>query len=177
MKKRSLWLSAAGALVVAVALAGCGTTTYFAGRNLPPSGLTNRVLIAIQNPSASDQGRAADCRRLLRHPLRSYNNINVTFSHLRLFGRASHHHPEHARRAAWRRLRLRRRQLHSHQLCQGNHKRRRIGPERLLLPASSSPATRPTFLRQPAIARAYRGEPDHERSRIRSVCPASTASA
>lgn len=56
MKKRSLWLSAAGALVAAVVLAGCGSTTYFAGRTLPPSGLTNRVLIAIQNPSAATSG-------------------------------------------------------------------------------------------------------------------------
>ncbi len=44
------------ALAAAVALAGCGKTTYFAGRNLPPSGLTNRVLIAIQNPSALSKG-------------------------------------------------------------------------------------------------------------------------
>ncbi len=56
MKKSSLWLCAAGALVIAAALAGCGTTTYFAGRPLPPSGLTNRVLIAIQNPSAFTKG-------------------------------------------------------------------------------------------------------------------------
>jgi len=42
--------------VAAVALAGCGTTTYFAGRVLPPSQLTNRVLIAIQNPSALTRG-------------------------------------------------------------------------------------------------------------------------
>jgi hypothetical protein len=49
-------MSAAAALVVAAALAGCGTTTYFAGRVLPPSGLTNRVLIAIQNPSAFTRG-------------------------------------------------------------------------------------------------------------------------
>ncbi len=49
-------MSAAGSLVVAVALAGCGTTTYFAGRTLPPSGLANRVLIAIQNPSALSTG-------------------------------------------------------------------------------------------------------------------------
>ena len=39
-------------------LAGCGTTTYFAGRTLPPSGLTNRVLITIQNPSAASSGAA-----------------------------------------------------------------------------------------------------------------------
>jgi hypothetical protein len=49
-------MSAAAALVVAAALAGCGTTTYFAGRVLPPSGLANRVLIAVQNPSASGGG-------------------------------------------------------------------------------------------------------------------------
>jgi hypothetical protein len=49
-------LSAAGALAAAIVLAGCGTTTYFAGRVLPPSGLTNRVLIAVQNPSPSVKG-------------------------------------------------------------------------------------------------------------------------
>ncbi len=47
---------ASAALVVAGALAGCGSTTYFAGRNLPPSGLTNRVLIAVQNPGALTKG-------------------------------------------------------------------------------------------------------------------------
>lgn len=49
-------MSAAAALVAATALAGCGSTTYFAGRNLPPSGLTNRVMIAIQNPSSVTKG-------------------------------------------------------------------------------------------------------------------------
>ena len=49
-------MSATGALAIAVALAGCGTTTYFAGRTLPPSGLLNRVLIAVQNPSAITKG-------------------------------------------------------------------------------------------------------------------------
>jgi len=49
-------MSAAGALVLAAALAGCGSTTFFAGRNLPPSGLTNRVLIAIQNPGGGARG-------------------------------------------------------------------------------------------------------------------------
>lgn len=56
MKKSSLWLSAAGALGIAVVLAGCGQTTYFAGRSLPPSGLTNRVMVAIQNPGALNRG-------------------------------------------------------------------------------------------------------------------------
>lgn len=49
-------MSAAAALVSAVALAGCGSTTYFAGRTLPPSGLTNRVMIAVQNPSSTTKG-------------------------------------------------------------------------------------------------------------------------
>ncbi len=49
-------MSAAAALVAAAALAGCGTTTYFAGRALPPSGLANRVMIAIQNPSSLATG-------------------------------------------------------------------------------------------------------------------------
>lgn len=56
MKQRSLWLSAAGALIIAAVLAGCGKTTYFAGRPLPPSGLINRVMIAVQNPSAFSKG-------------------------------------------------------------------------------------------------------------------------
>jgi hypothetical protein len=42
--------------LVAAGLAGCGKTTYFAGRNLPPSGLSYRVLIAIQNPSTFTKG-------------------------------------------------------------------------------------------------------------------------
>ena len=49
-------MSAVAALVIAAALAGCGTTTYFAGRTLPPSGLANRVLIGIQNPSHAPSG-------------------------------------------------------------------------------------------------------------------------
>ena len=56
MKIRFLWSSAVAALAVSAGLAGCGGTTYFAGRNLPPSGLTNRVMIAIQNPSALNKG-------------------------------------------------------------------------------------------------------------------------
>jgi hypothetical protein len=56
LNKRSLWLCAAAAVLVSVVVAGCGKTTYFAGRVLPPSGLTNRVLIAVQNPSVSSAG-------------------------------------------------------------------------------------------------------------------------
>lgn len=49
-------MSAVAALAAAAALAGCGKTTYFAGRVLPPSGLLNRVLIAVQNPGVLSKG-------------------------------------------------------------------------------------------------------------------------
>jgi len=42
--------------VTAGVLAGCGNNYYFAGRVLPPSGIANRVLIAIQNPSPATRG-------------------------------------------------------------------------------------------------------------------------
>ncbi len=56
MKKRGLALCALAALVTAGVLSGCGNNFYFAGRVLPPSGIANRVLIAIQNPSAFSKG-------------------------------------------------------------------------------------------------------------------------
>ena len=56
MKKRSLVICALAALVTAGVLAGCGNNYYFAGRVLPPSGIANRVLIAIQNPSSASKG-------------------------------------------------------------------------------------------------------------------------
>jgi hypothetical protein len=56
LKKRSLWISACAALAVSVALAGCGTEYYFAGRVLPPSKLKNRVMIAVQNPGILAKG-------------------------------------------------------------------------------------------------------------------------
>jgi len=43
-------------MVTAGILAGCGNNFYFAGRVLPPSGIANRVLIAIQNPSPAARG-------------------------------------------------------------------------------------------------------------------------
>ncbi len=60
-------------------LAGCGQTTYFAGRQLPPSGLTRRVLIAIQNPSSFTKGalQIVDAFYDTRY---KYNNADVTFS-------------------------------------------------------------------------------------------------
>jgi hypothetical protein len=56
LKKRSLVFSALAALSTAGVLAGCGSTYYFAGRTLPPSGIANRVLIAVQNPSIASKG-------------------------------------------------------------------------------------------------------------------------
>jgi hypothetical protein len=72
-------MSAVAALAVAAALAGCGTTTYFANRTLPPSGLRNRVLIAVQNPSAGNKGSLlfVDAYYDTRYV---YNNITKTFS-------------------------------------------------------------------------------------------------
>lgn len=79
MKKRSLWISAAAALVLSAALAGCGSTFYFAGRTLPPSGINNRVLIAIQNPSSLAKGalQFVDAFYDIRS---SYNNKTPSFS-------------------------------------------------------------------------------------------------
>ena len=56
LKKNYLCISAAASLLVAIALAGCGSTNYFANRTLPPSKLQYRVMIAIQNPSALSKG-------------------------------------------------------------------------------------------------------------------------
>jgi hypothetical protein len=43
-------------MLTAGVLAGCGNSFFFAGRILPPSGIANRVLIAIQNPSPASKG-------------------------------------------------------------------------------------------------------------------------
>ena len=79
MKTRSFWLSAAGALVVAAAVAGCGSTTFFAGRQLPSSGLPTRVLIAIQNPSSLTKG-ALQIVDAFYDTRFKYNNPTVTYS-------------------------------------------------------------------------------------------------
>jgi hypothetical protein len=50
-------ICALAALVTAGVLAGCGNNFYFAGRVLPPSGIANRVLIAVQNPSVASKGQ------------------------------------------------------------------------------------------------------------------------
>jgi hypothetical protein len=79
LKKSSLWLSAAAALVIAVALAGCGQTYYFAGRSLPPSQLTNRVMVAIQNPGSLSRG-ALEILDGFYDIRFKYNNVSSTFS-------------------------------------------------------------------------------------------------
>ena len=79
MKKSSLWLSAAAALIISVIMAGCGETTYFAGRQLPPSQLTNRVLVAIQNPGAVTRG-ALEILDGFYDIRFKYNNPAATFS-------------------------------------------------------------------------------------------------
>src|SRR5579871_5697952 len=72
-------MSAVGALGVSVALAGCGKTVYFAGRQLPPSGLTNRVMVAIQNSSIASKGslEILDAYYDIRY---AYNDISKSFS-------------------------------------------------------------------------------------------------
>src|SRR6202161_2165781 len=54
-------------------LAGCGHSYYFGGRALPPSGILNRVLIAVQNPGALTKGtlEIVDAFYDIRH---SFNN-------------------------------------------------------------------------------------------------------
>ena len=83
MKKRSLRsLCALSVLAcfVFVVLAGCGQSYYFGGRALPPSGILNRVLIAVQNPGALTKGtlQIVDAYYDIRH---SFNNKVPSFSH------------------------------------------------------------------------------------------------
>lgn len=82
LKKRSplvFWLVPVLFLAVAPLLVSCGKNYYFGGRNLPPSGVLNRVLIAEQNPSALVQGAMpfVDAFYDIRHP---YNSTATTFS-------------------------------------------------------------------------------------------------
>lgn len=82
MNKRSLLHLLFFSTVLCIAssfLTGCGKNFYFAGRNLPPSGVTNRVLIAIQNPSPASSGALTfvDAYYDIRH---AYNNQNSNLS-------------------------------------------------------------------------------------------------
>jgi hypothetical protein len=60
-------------------LAGCGQSYYFGGRALPPSGILNRVLIAVQNPGALTKGtlEIVDAYYDIRH---SFNNKVASFA-------------------------------------------------------------------------------------------------
>jgi hypothetical protein len=60
-------------------LAGCGQSYYFGGRALPPSGILNRVLIAVQNPGALTKGtlEIVDAYYDIRH---SFNNKVGSFA-------------------------------------------------------------------------------------------------
>ena len=60
-------------------MAGCGKNIYFGGRVLPPSGILNRVLIAVQNPGALTKGtlQIVDAFYDIRH---SYNDKTPSFS-------------------------------------------------------------------------------------------------
>jgi hypothetical protein len=62
-------------LVVSLGLSACGKNFYFAGRNLPPSGILNRVLIAVQN-AGNGQMFLVDAYYDIRH---SYNNVTPDF--------------------------------------------------------------------------------------------------
>ncbi len=82
MKKRSLRsLCAVSALACffSILLAGCGKSYYFGGRALPPSGILNRVLIAVQNPGALTKGslQIVDAYYDIRH---SFNDKVASFN-------------------------------------------------------------------------------------------------
>jgi hypothetical protein len=82
LNKRSrlvFWCVSVLSLAVSPLLTSCGKNFYFGGRNLPPSKVLNRVLIAEQNPSVLTQGALpfVDAYYDIRHP---YNNPSTTFS-------------------------------------------------------------------------------------------------
>jgi hypothetical protein len=59
LKNRSLkgfWLSSILLVTFASLLTSCGKNYYFAGRSLPPSGILNRVMVAVQNPGIGSKG-------------------------------------------------------------------------------------------------------------------------
>src|ERR1700754_1117399 len=79
LKRRSLLLVVVGLICSVSFLTACGKNFYFAGRNLPPSGVLNRVLVAVQNPSPLSKGALVfdDALYDIRH---AFNNININFS-------------------------------------------------------------------------------------------------
>lgn len=82
MKKRSSlhsWVVLIAVLAVSIVISSCGNNYYFAGRNLPPSGVLNRVLVAEQNPSAVSFGALPfmDAYYDIRH---AYNSSTGQYS-------------------------------------------------------------------------------------------------
>ena len=78
----------AALLLVSLGLSACGKSFYFAGRNLPPSGILNRVLIAVQN-SGRGQLFLVDGLYDIRHsfdnkiasfPISGYNGSSLPVS-------------------------------------------------------------------------------------------------
>ncbi len=65
--------------IALILIAGCGQSYYFGGRALPPSGILNRVMIAIQNVGITGSGSLAivDGYYDIRH---SFNNITPSFA-------------------------------------------------------------------------------------------------
>lgn len=71
----SLAVAAFVAVAVSFTILGCGKNFYFAGRTLPPSGVKQRVLVAVDNPVGALQ--FMDAYYDIRHP---FNNPNGQFS-------------------------------------------------------------------------------------------------
>ena len=143
MKKRSLpyFCGVLSALfVICLAASSCGKNFYFAGRNLPPSKVLNRVLIAEQNPSALASGGAALHGCLLRHPSR-LQHLRRSFHHYRLLRQAAPHHSEPAGTTGGRGLQRGRRQPDPDQLRAGKGGRHQ-SPSPAASPAA--PRTAPT---------------------------------
>jgi hypothetical protein len=80
-KRSSLYFCGvlSGVLAICVVMSSCGKNYYFAGRNLPPSKLLNRVLVAEQNPSEFATGALPfmDAFYDIRH---AYNTSGGAFS-------------------------------------------------------------------------------------------------
>jgi hypothetical protein len=75
------WRFLCGFAVLGLAMflvSGCGQTFFFAGRNLPPSGILNRALVAIQNTSITGSGslEIEDAFYDIRH---SFNGKTASF--------------------------------------------------------------------------------------------------
>jgi hypothetical protein len=78
LKRRSLSICVFVTAITAV-LSGCGKNFYPANRTLPPSGLTNRVLVGVQNPSPLSTGtlQFVDAFYDVRH---NFNDSIASFS-------------------------------------------------------------------------------------------------